>query len=491
MFLGALSLAIVGLTLAGCEQKILATKELRAVGPLRIGVGNTPDPPGTGDNRLRVEVRNAEGEPLRGAAVDVVVSMAAMGTMPYMESRGKVREVRPGVYEARYGLSMIGEWDVDLAIRPREGAPVTAAYRLSTSVRGLAFVGGSAAGDSAAMPAAGDSVVAVGGAVVLSAERRQEFGVRTVAVTMRDLSRSVRASGRIAFDERRQGEITTKFGGYVRDLRVDFVGRPVRRGEVLFTAYSPELWSAQQEYLEAVRVARADTIPGLSATSRELAEAARRRLQLWDLSDSQIDAIAQRGRPLEAVPILAFLGGVVVEKNVVRGSAFQAGQMLYRIAATDPIWIIASVFQGDLPSIRVGTRARVLDPYLDERSRLGRVMFVPPAFESQTRTADVRIEVPNPRGELRPGAFVDVELDVSLGPKLAVERSAVIPTGERHVVFVDRGGGRLEPRQVRLGQRAGDYVEVLDGLVVGDVVVTSGNFLVAAESRLRSATQRR
>jgi len=185
--------------------------------------------------------------------------------------------------------------------------------------------------------------------------------------------------------------------------------------------------------------------------------------------------------------VVAPTGGVIVEKNIVQGSPFTAGQVLYRIARTDPVWVVASVFQMDLPLVHVGAPARIRDPYDDTQAREGRVAFIAPDLAADSRTGSVRIDVPNSKGDLKPGMFVDVELDVRLGKRLAVPESAVLPTGERRLVFVDLGDGRLAPREVRVGARAGGYYEVLGGIAAGDRVVVSGNFLVAAESRLRSA----
>jgi Cu(I)/Ag(I) efflux system membrane fusion protein len=259
---------------------------------------------------------------------------------------------------------------------------------------------------------------------------------------------------------------------------------------VLFTVYSPEVWSAEQEYLEALRAAHDDQGKVvLGSSSADLAQAARQRLSLWDIAASDIDAIARAGRPLEALPIRAIASGVLTEKNVVRGSAFQAGQVLFRIASLDPIWIIASVSQQDAGLVRVGMATVIRDPYRGGVSRRGRVAFVYPSLDSATRTAEVRIVARNPDGALRPQTFVDVELETPRVERLVVPESAVLPTGERHVVFVDLGDGRLAPREVQVGARTGGYYEVISGLRPGEIVVTSGNFLVAAESKLRSAGQ--
>lgn len=504
----ALAAVLLGAGLASCGGSrggVASRTPLQAVGPFQVGVSNAPDPPRTGNDALTIVVRDAAGRPVRGARVDAIVSMEAMGAMPRMESRGAVKEVEAGVYRAGYGLAMNGEWDVAIRIVARDGSSAEAGYRVSTSTPGVAFANGTpAAGSSAAAGgvAAAPGAAASGGAsdaapdsgaalgvVRIDATRRQEIGVRTERLEVRDLTTAVRAVGRVAYDETRQSEVTLKFTGYVRDLRADFTGRPVRAGDVLFTAYSPELWSAQKEYLEALQgPGRSSGMSGGGPS--DLAAAARQRLRLWDIPDAEIDRIARTGNPREALPIVAPVSGIITEKNVVKGSAFTAGQVLFKIVPLDPVWVMASVYQVDLPLLRVGMGATLTDPYLDERSRHGRVSFVAPSLEAETRTAQVRIEVPNPRGDLKPGMFVNVELEATLGRRLAVPHSAVLPTGERRIVFVDLGDGRLAPREVRLGARAGEYVEALAGLEPGDVVVTSGNFLVASESRLSAAARK-
>jgi Cu(I)/Ag(I) efflux system membrane fusion protein len=326
---------------------------------------------------------------------------------------------------------------------------------------------------------------------MIEAARRQSLGIRTDTVRVRVLSGTLRVPGRVAYDEAHQADVSLKFQGWVRQLSANVTGQPVHRGQVLFKVYSPELWSAQQEYIEAVRAAQADQgNAALSGSSSDLARSARERLSLWDVSPADIDAIAREGRPIEAVPIRSPVSGVVTEKGVVEGSAFQAGQVLFRIARLDPIWVIASVSEQDAALVRQGMQAIIRDPYRDTVLRNGLVSFVYPSLDSMTRTADVRVTTRNADGRLRPGSFVNVELVTPDLKRPTVPESAVLPTGERHIVFVDVGGGRLVPREVRLGARAGGYYEVLGGLRAGDVVVTSGNFLVAAESKLRTPSQK-
>jgi Cu(I)/Ag(I) efflux system membrane fusion protein len=477
----------MALALAGCSGRggVPANLPMQNVGAWRVSVRNVPDPPQIGNNTLTIVVRDASGKPLRGS-VDVIVAMEAMGTMPRMESRGKVKPAGAGVFHASYGLAMGGEWDVTVQLRPDDGAGAEAQYRLSTSVKGLALVEGT---PSAATLAAPQAAISDTGAVTIDAARRQSLGIRTEAVRVRDLAASLRAPGRVAYDESHQAEISLKFGGWIQSLAARVTGQTIRAGEVLFTAYSPELWSAQQEYLEALQAAHASqNNPSLASSSSSIAEAARERLMLWDISERDLAALERSGKPLRALPIRSSVSGVVTEKDVVQGSAFTAGQVLFRVAQLDPIWVIASVPQQDAALVRPGMSAMIRDPV--GGSRQGRVSFVSPALDSMTRTAEVRVSIPNPGARLQVGTFVDVALVTPSVQRLAVPESAVLPTGERSLVFVDLGGGRLAPREVQLGTRADGYIEVRSGLQAGEIVVTSGNFLVAAESKLRSAAQK-
>ncbi len=489
-------------TLAGCGregrsgEKSATGNATQRVGMFQVSVENRPARPAVGDNVVTIAVSDSSGRPVRGADVRVLVAMQAMGTMPRMESRGEAREVKAGRYEAKYGIAMAGEWDISVTIRSVGEPEAVANYRVSTSTKEISFEGGTqSAGAGAAgansdhgTAASGEIGAGESGVVSLDPARRQAIGVRTAPVAKRRLEITIRAAGRVAYDETRRSEVSLKFNGWVREIYVDYTGKMVRTGEPLFSVYSPELLTAQQEFLESLRAAPPDTAAG-SGRDSDLAAAARQRLLLWDIGAGQIDAIAKTGKPMESVPILARTGGVVVEKNLVRGSAFAAGQTLYKIAPVDPIWVVASVYQYELPLVRQGMEATVEPQISGATTRRGRVAYVNPYLDPATRTGEVRLEVPNPRGDLMPGMFVEVALDRDLGMRLAVPESAVLYAGERRVVFVDLGDGRLIPRNVTLGAKAGDYYEVLGGLKAGDVVVTSGNFLIAAESKLRSAAQ--
>ena len=325
------------------------------------------------------------------------------------------------------------------------------------------------------------------GIVIIDAVRQQQIGVRTATLRTAPMSRIVRAVGHVTYDESRLTDFSVKIQGWIEELEIDRTGAFVREGEVLFTLYSPELYSAQIDLLQAVR--SRSTIASDLPQSAEYGyvEAARERLRLWDLTEEQIDAIERAASPLRYVPILSPVSGYVIEKNVVAGSAIAPGQRLYRIAALDRVWVEAEVYESDLPLLREGQRATVELPYLPGERFEAQVGYVYPFLEGSTRTGRVRLELANPALQLRPHMFADVSLSIDLGQRLQVPASAVIYAGPRRLVFVDLGEGRLLPKEVEVGRSNGSFYEVLSGLEEGEVVVTSGNFLIAAESRLRSA----
>ncbi|QDE93952.1 efflux transporter periplasmic adaptor subunit [Myxococcus xanthus] len=311
--------------------------------------------------------------------------------------------------------------------------------------------------------------------------RRQRIGVKTAKVEQAAMDLSLRALGRVTFDEKSLVDVTLKLDGYIHELRVNATGEPVKKGDVLFTLYSPELYAAQQEYLLARQ--------SQSAANASLVGAARKRLELWGLSAAQIERVAQRGQPVENMPFLAPASGYVLEKNVVEGAAVKAGERLFRIAPLAKVWVEADVYEQDLARVQPGHPVEVTLPYLPGKKYAGSVGYVYPSLKGATRTGRIRIELPNPELELKPDMYADVRFVLQGGaPRLQIPDSAVIYTGPRRLVFVDLGEGRLRPQEVKLGIKGNGTYEVLEGLSPGDVVVTSGNFLIAAESRIRSAT---
>jgi Cu(I)/Ag(I) efflux system membrane fusion protein len=327
------------------------------------------------------------------------------------------------------------------------------------------------------------------GIMLVDGTRRQLIGLRTERVSRKPVVTTMRTVGRVTVDESRLTDVTIKYDGYIGELHADETGERVARGGALFTVYSPEMFSAQQEFLAALESVERALKTGVPDRADYLAKASRERLLLWDLTNEQINSIAERGRPMKYVPVLSPASGYVIEKNVVAGAAVMAGRRLLRIAALDRVWVEADLYENELPLVDEGQEVTVSLPYRGSEPMTGRVTFVSPVLDPKSRTARVRIEFDNPGLALKPDMFADVSVTLARGERLVVPEEAVIFAGERRVVFLDLGEGRLRPQPVKLGPRTDEGFEVVSGLTEGDVVVTSGNFLIAAESRLKTAME--
>ncbi len=326
--------------------------------------------------------------------------------------------------------------------------------------------------------------------VALSPERRALLGVRSEEVREARVDRTIRTVGRVAVDERRMAHVHTKFEGYVEKLYVDFTGKYVTKGDALLALYSPELVATQQEYLLALRVQKqlgTSQIPSVAQGGANLAEAARERLRLWDISPADIAEIERTGTVRRAFDLHAEVSGFVTAKNVVQGMRVMPADTVFEIADLSQVWILADVYESDLRSIRLGMPAAVTLPYEPGRGWRGRVTNIAPTVDGMTRTVKVRIDVANRGGTLKPDMFGDVLLDAGSGTGLVVPDSAVIDTGDRRLVLIDRADGTLEPRVIEVGAKTGDGYQVLRGLSKGDRVVTSANFLLDSESSLKAA----
>jgi membrane fusion protein, copper/silver efflux system len=309
----------------------------------------------------------------------------------------------------------------------------------------------------------------VPGTVKISPERIQMLGVRTEAASLRSMAHTLRAVGTVAPDERRIGVVNPKFEGWIEQLHVNTTGQAVRRGEALLEVYSPDLVLAQREYLVA-RSAAADMAqadPMARDNAKAIAAAALSRLKNWDISADQLARLQGTGVATRALTLTAPIGGIVMEKTALQGLHFGAGDMLYRIVDLSTVWLLAELFEQDLAQIRPGQSAKITVQAYPGRVFDGRVAFVYPTVNAQTRTAKVRIEVPNPELLLKTDmdATVEIVAPAESASVLAVPDSAVLHTGTRQTVLVDRGEGRFEPRAVKLGPRADGYVAVLRGSV--------------------------
>jgi Cu(I)/Ag(I) efflux system membrane fusion protein len=340
-----------------------------------------------------------------------------------------------------------------------------------------------------------DHAAMAGGAeerpVRLSEEMRRRIGVTYAEAVEEAVRREVRAVGTVTYDERRLVSLNPKIEGWVEELFVDYTGAEVERGEPMLRVYSPAMVAAQEELLLASRlVDRTRQAPGTraAANAADLLEAARRRLAYWDVPDDEIRRVEETGRPRKALLLRAPASGVVVEKHAQVGARVIPGSPLYHIADLSAVWVEAEVFEKDLSLVERGQAARVsLEAYPGE-SFSGRVTYVYPTVSMESRTARVRVEIPNPDGQLKPGMYATVRLrSPAAAPSVTVPRTAVLNTGERSVVFVRASDDALVPREVRTGLTTGDRIVVVEGLEAGETVVASAAFLIDAESSLGAA----
>jgi len=326
--------------------------------------------------------------------------------------------------------------------------------------------------------------------ISLSADKRQMIGLALSTVEKRHLTNTVRTTAVVQHDETRYARIAPRFGGWVRKLHVNFTGAPVEKDQALFTVYSPELFSTENDYLIAWRgleQLKADAPAEQRNAATNLLASARRRLQLWEIGEDEIHALEQRGTASDEMPFRSPIAGHVVAKTAVEGKAFMAGESLYEVADLSHLWLDAWVFESDLPLMKPGLQATITFPYLGNKTLTAPVTFLYPHIDPLTRRGRVRLELQNPEHLLRPDMWASVAIQIPLGEKVLIPASAVIDTGQRFVAFVDGEDEHLQPRELKVGFKTDDYYEVLDGVKEGEKVVTRALFLVDSESQLKAA----
>ncbi len=327
------------------------------------------------------------------------------------------------------------------------------------------------------------------GTIQVSAEKQQLIGVKFGVAEQDGGSRTIRAAGRVAVDETRIGHVHTKVDGWIDRVFADYTGQVVQKGAPLLTVYSPDMLASQRELLLAAKAKetmRNSPLPAAFDQSESLLQAARRRLELWDLSDSQIDQVLRTGEPIKNVTVYSPMSGYVMDRKAFPQLRVTPDTDLYTIVDLSRVWIIADVFEYEAPNVHVGQAARVSLESLPGRVLNGRVDFIQPEVDPATRTLKVRLSLPNPGLALKPDMYADVEFAVAMPARITVPAAAVLDTGLKQTVFVDRGNGFFEPRQVTIGERAADRIEILSGLKGGERIVTSGNFLIDSESQLKA-----
>jgi Cu(I)/Ag(I) efflux system membrane fusion protein len=330
------------------------------------------------------------------------------------------------------------------------------------------------------------------GVITIPEERLQTVGVKYEPVARRPLEKIIRTVGRVAVDERRLAKVTIKFHGWIEELFVSALGDHVKKGQRLFTIYSPDLVASQEEYLLAVRGQKqlgSSEFPEVAQGSKDLLEASRRRFQLWDITEDHIRELEKTGKVMRTLPIHSPISGTVIKKEALAGAHVEPGEELYTIADLLHIWILADIYEYELSFVREDQKAAVTLSYDPSTILTGRVGFIYPTLDPKTRTAKVRFELDNSDEKLKPDMYANVELAVNLGTRLAIPQEAIIESGRKQVVFLYHGGGRLEPRIIKTGVKTGEWSEVLEGLKEGEHIVTSANFLIDSESRLKSVVE--
>jgi Cu(I)/Ag(I) efflux system membrane fusion protein len=328
------------------------------------------------------------------------------------------------------------------------------------------------------------------GAVNVSPERQQLVGIRTASAEIRPMVKKIRTVGIVTYDETRVAQVFSKVEGWIENLVVNYTGKLVQKGQPLFTLYSPDLVSTQEEYLLALKAKQtlgSSSIKEISAGSDSLLESAHRRLSLWDISEQQITDLEKTGKPKRTLTFYSPISGFVLKKDALQGMRVMPDKELYTIADLSTVWINADVYEYELADVRVGQKATISLSYFPARNFVGKVAWISPVLDEKTRTAKVRLEFANRDFILKPEMYANAEIEIDAGRKLAVPDEAVLDSGLRKVVFLDKGEGRFEPAEVKIGNKFDGYYEVLAGLSPGERILASASFLLDSESRLKEA----
>jgi membrane fusion protein, copper/silver efflux system len=325
----------------------------------------------------------------------------------------------------------------------------------------------------------------------IDSAKRQLIGVKIATAEVKEIEKTIKTVGVVEYDERRLATVNTKFEGWIEKLYADFAGKYVRKGEPLVDIYSPELTATQQEFLgllkweKSASSSKNQEIGGmLSKDSSAIVAGARQRLKLWDISDKQISRIEQTGKPIRALTLYSPVSGFVVQKPL-RGQKVAAGEKLFDIADLSTVWIVSDIFENEIPFVKVGGKAMIRLNYSPGQEIAAAVDYVYPSLSGDTRSSKVRFTVPNTSGKLKPQMRATVEIRIPLGRKLVVPEDAVIDSGRRQIVYVDKGEGSFEPRNVSVGAKADGMIEITAGLKAGDRVASSSTFLIDSEARLK------
>jgi membrane fusion protein, copper/silver efflux system len=328
------------------------------------------------------------------------------------------------------------------------------------------------------------------GSVMIDSTKQQLIGVKIGEADLVPLTRTVRTVGKVTFDETKIVRIHPKIEGWVENVYVNFTGMPVKKGQPLLSIYSPDLVSTQQEFLISLKAKKTlgkSEFAEVANSANSLYEASRKRLQLWDIPDGEINKIERSGETVKALTLYAPSGGYVLTKNVFQRQKITPDTELYSIADLSKVWVIADIYEYEMKEIRVGMTATMTLAYYPGETFTGKVTYIYPQLDPQTRTLKARIEFSNPGLKLKPDMYTDVNLQIVYPRQISVPEEAVLDSGEEQIIFVAHGGGHFEPRKVLLGAKVDNRYIVLSGLQAGEKIVVSGNFMIDSESRLKSS----
>lgn len=538
LFLTLIATSVIFFIVSGSSNQQSLPSNTQKAGPFEIEINLDPVTPRVGENRIKVTVLDSKSEPVENAAVSLQAEMQAMGSMPKMIAKADLKQGSSGSYFFTLDLNMRGTWNVTLHIAAQDLGHTHLNFDIVTGKSELTFAAEETSQNiytcpmhpsvksktpgpcpicgmdlvesslptaasveeyytcsmhpsvksktPGSCPICGMDLIpakkdALGAKIVSVDEFKQQLiGVTKAEAKSQFVSKTIATVAYVKHDETSLSDITLKFSGWIGDIHADFSGKSIIKGEPLFTVYSPELVSAQKEYIEAI--SRFDL--STRATS-PLVSAARQRLIYWDWTDGQIAELEKTRKPLSYAPIMAPRSGVVIEKRIVSGSAVKPGELLYRISDLSKVWVEAELYDEEISLLSLNDSVSVTLPYLPDKVFNGYISFIYPYLFDNTRTGRVRIVLDNPRNEIRPGTYSDAKFSLQLGKRLVIPKEAVIFAGETRIVFVDRGNGKLEAKRVKLGVSADPFYEVLEGINEGDTIVTSGNFLIASEAKIK------
>lgn len=475
-------------------------------GSLSVAVSLKPEAPQVGKNTLQIQVKNKEGSFVSGATVRAVGEMPAIDTLPATYAQADIREIEPGIYVGDVNLSMPGAWPLAIDVDTGEGQHVDLTFNMVTGRKGLELSSATPVGDNAyhtcsmhpsvrlaepgTCPICGMDLTPVthedlrSGSIFIDEGRRQSIGVKIGTTLRQEFTFPIKLHGQVDYDHSRLRDINLRFDGWIGELSANVEGKSVTRGDILFTVYSPELLSLQEEYLESIKHKSATQKSRMQKTAQ--LSASRKRLLLWGLTQAQIKWLEDQGEARDYMPIFAPTSGAIIEKNIVSGSAFKKGERLLRLADLSQVWVEANAYERDLPLLKTGMSASITLSNKMNASVASTVMQIDPFLSGNTRTAKVRLQVDNTDGSFQPGAFTQVTVEAYLGEVLLIPSDAILVSGEKRIVFRDLGEGRLKPVEVLTGYSNGKHTVINEGLDEGDKIVVSGNFLIASESKLKS-----